>query len=234
VNVTCPDCRSIFRIDPAKVPTAGVRTRCSVCGGVFAVASAGTRVDVPVSVPAGERADRVEATREAATANAGPAMPAEAAPTPRQQELAPMPGADAPPAPIATPSASAPAMPSAAPAPSSAPAASAASAPSASVPPAAPSVADAAPRRPVNPYLSNDPGQKARRLARALVSDLVAYNPQKREEGLRNGTLKELFRDEIRKSWEEYVEQVGSDASENSAHFQDALNDPLAAGRRVF
>lgn len=90
-----------------------------------------------------------------------------------------------------------------------------------------------APRR-VNPYLSNDPAQKARRLARALVSDLVAYNPQKREEGLRGGTLKELFREEIRKSWHEYVEQVGAPIAESTPHFQDALNDILAGGRRIF
>jgi hypothetical protein len=86
----------------------------------------------------------------------------------------------------------------------------------------------------VNPFLTNDPAQRARRLARALVSDLVAYHPEKREEGLRAGTLKELFRDDIRKSWQEYVEQVGGPLAESTPHFQDALNDILAGGRRVF
>ena len=37
MNVSCPDCRSIFRVDPAKVPPAGVRARCSVCGGVISI-----------------------------------------------------------------------------------------------------------------------------------------------------------------------------------------------------
>ena len=50
---------------------------------------------------------------------------------------------------------------------------------------------------PINPFLANDPNQKARRLARALVSDMVAYHPAKRDEGLQGGTLKQLFRDEI-------------------------------------
>jgi hypothetical protein len=86
----------------------------------------------------------------------------------------------------------------------------------------------------VNPYLSNDPGQKARRLARALVSDIVAYHPQKREEALRTGAIKQLFREEIRKSYEEYVEQVGRSVAESTSHFQDALNDVLAGGRKVF
>jgi hypothetical protein len=65
------------------------------------------------------------------------------------------------------------------------------------------------PRPPINPFLANDPNAKAKRLARALVSDIVAYFPQKKEEGLRDGTLKQLFREEIKKSYEEYVEQVG-------------------------
>lgn len=89
-------------------------------------------------------------------------------------------------------------------------------------------------RKPINPFLANDPNQKARRLARALVSDMVAYHPTKREEGIQAGTLKQLFRDEIKKSYEEYVEQVGREFAESTMHFQEALNDVLAAGRKVF
>jgi hypothetical protein len=89
-------------------------------------------------------------------------------------------------------------------------------------------------RRLINPFLRADPSQRARRLARALVSDLVAYHPQKREEGLRDGTLRQMFREEIKKSYEEYVEQVGRDVAEGAPHFQDALNEILAGGRRLF
>ena len=89
-------------------------------------------------------------------------------------------------------------------------------------------------RAPINPFLANDPNQKAKRLARALVSDIVAYHPQMREQGLRDGTLRQLFRDEIKKSYEEYVEQVGKELADGTAHFQDALNDILAGGRQLF
>jgi hypothetical protein len=89
-------------------------------------------------------------------------------------------------------------------------------------------------RAPINPFLANDPNAKAKRLARALVSDIVTYFPQKREEGLRDGTLKQLFRDEIKKSYEEYVEQVGRDFAESTTHFQEALNDVLAGGKKLF
>lgn len=89
-------------------------------------------------------------------------------------------------------------------------------------------------KRPLNPFLANDPNQKAKRLARALVSDMVTYLPQKREEGLRNNTLKALFKEEIKKSFEEYVDQVGREFAENTTHFQDALNDVLSGGPKIF
>jgi hypothetical protein len=89
-------------------------------------------------------------------------------------------------------------------------------------------------RKPINPFLANDPNQKAKRLARALVSDMLAYHPGKRDEGLANGTLKQIFREEIKKSYEEYVDQIGRDFAESSTHFQDALNELLAAGKKMF
>ena len=89
-------------------------------------------------------------------------------------------------------------------------------------------------RAPINPFLANDPNQKAKRLARALVSDMVAYQPQKRDEAVRNGTLKQVFREEIKKSYEEYLDQVGKEFAEGTTHFQDALNEILAGGQKMF
>ncbi len=89
-------------------------------------------------------------------------------------------------------------------------------------------------RAPINPFLANDPNAKARRLSRALISDLVTYFPQRRDEGVRDGTLKQLFREEIKKSYEEYVDQVGREFAESTTHFQEALNDILASGQKVF
>jgi hypothetical protein len=89
-------------------------------------------------------------------------------------------------------------------------------------------------RTPINPFLANDPNAKAKRLARALISDLIVYFPQKKEEGVRDGTLKQLFREEIKKSYEEFVEQVGKEFAETTTHFTDALNDILADGQKLF
>ncbi len=141
-------------------------------------------------------------------------------------------GADAPaqaaaavsavPAPVPA-SAATEAAPAAAPMP--APAAPAAAAPAAAAQPRA-----GAP----SPFGASDPASKARRLARALVSDIVTYHPDRREAALRDGTLKREFKEEIKKSWEEYVQQVGQETAQGTTFFRDALNDILARGQRVF
>jgi hypothetical protein len=86
----------------------------------------------------------------------------------------------------------------------------------------------------INPFLANDPNAKARRLARALISDLITYFPAKRDEGIRDGTLKELFKEEIKKSYQEYSDQVGKEFAESTDHFRNALNEILAGGNQVF
>jgi hypothetical protein len=90
------------------------------------------------------------------------------------------------------------------------------------------------PLRPVNPFLVQDPKQKARRLARALISDMLVYHPEKRQQGIRDGTLPQLFKDEIDKSWLEYTEQVGKEMAESTPFWTDALNEILAGGKKLF
>jgi hypothetical protein len=89
-------------------------------------------------------------------------------------------------------------------------------------------------KRPPPSFGSTDPAQKARRLARALVSDIVTYHPERRDTALASGTLKREFMDEIKKSWEEYVEQVGADLARSTPHFREALNEILAKGHAIF
>ncbi len=411
MNVSCPECRSVFRVDPSKVPATGVRARCSVCGGIITVGAGGSideefgaaqpatqpekvRSAAPVAAPAEPVRDvfapdafAATDTRSAAEANvpeapesapvathpitdaitrevtaeeqASDAAEATASePTPAEQSavavavdvrpveapafdepVAEAPTIEAPieaiaaeapavepaafaappaetppvattteptpvaPAPVVAPPRPAPPVfarsltppasvqpplrrapigpasaPSSAPRPPLSPRpsgtgpiaairSSAASPPPPSMPPrpamappssvarpaftpppptpqpqsplplAQTSTATSTPstvRTPINPFLANDPNAKARRLSRALISDLVTYFPQRREEGLRDGTLRELFQEEIKKSHEEYIDQVGREFAESTTHFQDALNEILAAGRKMF
>ncbi|HEU4882667.1 MAG TPA: hypothetical protein VFT45_10490, partial [Longimicrobium sp.] len=87
---------------------------------------------------------------------------------------------------------------------------------------------------PRSPFGAADPNAKARRLARALVSDIVTYHPERRDKALADGTLKREFMDEIKKSWEEYVGQVGTESARSTPHFRDALNEILAKGQTLF
>jgi hypothetical protein len=90
------------------------------------------------------------------------------------------------------------------------------------------------PLRPVNPFMVQDPKQKARRLARALISDMLVYHPEKRQQGIRDGTLPQLFKDEIQKSWLEYTEQVGQELAQSTPFWTEALNEILGGGHKLF
>jgi len=81
-----------------------------------------------------------------------------------------------------------------------------------------------------------DPTDKAKRLARVIVSVMTIYNADLHESALAKGTLKEDFQEEIEKSWKEYVEQVGADMGEGDGQefWRQALNDVLAKGEQLF
>lgn len=81
-----------------------------------------------------------------------------------------------------------------------------------------------------------DPKDKAKRLARVLVSDMIMYNAERHQSALAQGTLQQDFEEEIEKSWKEFVEQVGEEMAEGEGrqYWTDALNDILAKGEKVF
>jgi predicted Zn finger-like uncharacterized protein len=183
MNVSCPQCSTTYRVDPAKVPSAGVDARCSNCSGVF-------RVSSEVSHSGQEETLTPTAQTARSLESAAPAAPA-ASETPPE-----------------------------------------AAAEGGSV--AVESAAAAPATRPASPFGATDPRARAKRLARALVSDIVVYHPERRDRSRREGTLRQEFREEIRKSWEEYVAQVGSGFAKETPFFRDALNEILAGGERVF
>lgn len=75
---------------------------------------------------------------------------------------------------------------------------------------------------------------RAQRLARVLVSDIVMYNKEKRDQALIDGRLMAVLSDEIKKSWELYKEKVGNELAKSTNYFKDALNEILADGQQVF
>src|SRR5438128_878953 len=276
MNVTCPSCEPVYRVDPAKVPAGGVRARCAVCSNVFAVGNAAEtsatapRAVMAASAPAGAAVTPPAAAPVFTPATTAPRTPPAPPPppaappgppparrptpappaTPPRPPVAPPVGAPvrplaAPPVSAPVPRAAPPASPVVAPAapprPAPAPAPSApAAAPRAAAPPVAPAAGGpplqrkTGPLRAVNPFLVQDPKQKARRLARALISDMIVYHPEKRQQGIRDGTLPQLFKDEIEKSWLEYVDQVGAELAQSTPVWSEALTEILAGGGKVF
>lgn len=79
-----------------------------------------------------------------------------------------------------------------------------------------------------------DPHDRAKRLARVLVSDMLTYHPARYEEAVAQGTLREQFDEEIRLSWAEYEDQVGRDLAESTDYFVRALNEILARGEKLW
>jgi predicted Zn finger-like uncharacterized protein len=283
MNVACPECRSLFRVDPAKITNTALRARCSLCGAIIPVGESvnwgddigapaeSAAVAPPMSMGVSPTPSRSPAVARGTDSDSGlgpsgrpltPPFSAPISPAPQAERDAvagvrnspltprslpelgrlsaeagsPRPQSPAFGAPLAPP----PRKPTLTPITGAGPivpmTGDTATAAPVNRTPSGPAVVGGEPsaRPPINPFLANDPNQKARRLARALVSDMVAYHPSKREDGLRGGTLKQLFREEIKKSYEEYVEQVGREFAESSTHFQDALNDVLAGGRKIF
>jgi predicted Zn finger-like uncharacterized protein len=262
MNIRCPHCQTLFRVDPARVPAHGIRARCARCGGTFQIPGSAAAGATPAARrPAEAEAEGVrkaEAVRkrdaeavETPVPAAGPdpgilrqsegvveagssGPPQPAAPEPRHKP-APVPGPPeviAPKVPAEPAARSRPqAEPEPQPEPAAPPASGSASAP---LPPAA-AAAGAAGARAAKPVFgSRDPNARALRIARALVSDIVAYHPDRRKKALAAGTLRAEFRDEIMKSWEEYVAQVGQELAKSTPYFRQSLNEILAQGQNVF
>jgi predicted Zn finger-like uncharacterized protein len=76
--------------------------------------------------------------------------------------------------------------------------------------------------------------ERAKRLARVFVSDILVYNQEKRDRGLASGDLMTVLGPEIKKAWEAYKEKIGSEVTESSEYFRTALNQILADGQQVF
>ncbi len=76
--------------------------------------------------------------------------------------------------------------------------------------------------------------EKNRRLARALVSDILVYNRDARDKALAEGTLVQTLGQEIKKSWELYKEKVGPEVASSTNDFREALNEILADGQKIF
>lgn len=257
ITVTCPSCSTAFPVDPAKIPEGGVNARCSSCGDVF-------RVEKPVEPEPLPTLEDLAPDEPAVAPQAPPAQPPAAPepPAPPVEATTPPPEPPAvtePPAgqPGTDPFAQAAPFEQAAPEEVDTPLPEEAAEPlptlesdDASTAPApqppAPAEGEPQPEEAVAEtsapavqgftFGKRDPKDKAKRLARVLVSDMIMYNAERHQSALAQGTLQQDFEEEIEKSWKEFVDQVGEELAhgEGRQYWKDALNDILAKGDEVF
>ena len=67
----------------------------------------------------------------------------------------------------------------------------------------------------------------ARRIARAVVSDIALYNAKKVEEGIGNDTLFDLLREEIEEGRIYYLSRIDPEIARSTNFFNFALVDVL-------
>ncbi|MGB9720497.1 MAG: zinc-ribbon domain-containing protein [bacterium] len=223
--VECTNCHSKYNIDQNKIPATGVKVRCPKCQNVISITK---EIPQPTPVP-----EPTQVETPVQTPKVEPPQPPSVEPPPPPQVEPPSAPKDEvqvaektpepiPPEPAVSPPA--PEMPE----------------PPIAEKPETPEPEVETVTKPVTPppvEMSEEEKkwhERARRLAKALASDLVLYNQAKVEQGLRDGTLIQLLGTEIKRSWEYYCQQIPKHIIENSDYFKEQLNKVVGKGKEIF
>ncbi len=78
---------------------------------------------------------------------------------------------------------------------------------------------------------SKDPDERAKRLARLIVSDIIIYNQDKIVEGIKEDTLFDLLKEDIEVGRAYYEKNIDPAITERTAYFNHALVNILIKGR---
>ena len=209
MQVRCPSCRSAYRLDAARVPESGVRVRCPRCAHVFRLRATPPPPGAWSEALPGIERDLREPPRLPSRPGSGTRReaPEHSAPPERRVwnpgaehtlQLDAGPPETGPPPQLETP-----------PFRQGQRHLTTAGPPSQATPaqrgPAAPVEAT---RPPAQDAEAKRAQERARRLARVLVSDILVYNQEARDRALREGNLMSALGVEINKAWELYKSKV--------------------------
>ena len=78
---------------------------------------------------------------------------------------------------------------------------------------------------------SKDPDERAKRLARLIVSDIIIYNQDKIVEGIKEDTLFDLLKEDIEIGRAYYEKNIDPAVAERTDYFNHALVDILIKAR---
>jgi hypothetical protein len=76
-----------------------------------------------------------------------------------------------------------------------------------------------------------DPHERAKRLARLIMSDIILYNQEKIAEGIKNDTLFEVLEDVLEEGRRYYDRNVDPTVAAQMDYFNLAVVDILVKGR---
>jgi len=207
--VECSSCHSKYNVDESKIPATGVKVKCPKCQNVILI-----KKEIPKLIPETPQVDF-------------PPPPSKVEPpAPPEVELPPTPKIETP------KQVSVPEPPVSPPSEKEIP-----EPPVVKCPDTSQVEVVSKPVPPPQPEMSEEDKkwhERARRLAKALASDLVLYNQEKVEQGLRDGTLVQLLGAEIKRSWEYYCQQIPKHIVENSDYFREQLNKIVGKGKEIF
>lgn len=91
--------------------------------------------------------------------------------------------------------------------------------------PAAPAPAMAAPAPAAIPSGEQTLHDEAKKFARIIVADIALYNQKAIEEGLENGNIEELLKDDMMEAERIYKQRVSKEIREKSDYLKDALRE---------
>jgi len=76
-----------------------------------------------------------------------------------------------------------------------------------------------------------DPHERAKRLARLIINDIVLYNQNKVVDGIKNDTLFQVLEDELTEGRKYYDKNVDPAVAAQADYFNLAIVDVLVKGR---
>lgn len=65
----------------------------------------------------------------------------------------------------------------------------------------------------------------AKRLARLIISDIALYNQKRIQEGIRNGTIREVLKDELEEGHKLYRSRIPSELYDGTNYYEEAISD---------
>ncbi|MEO0155724.1 MAG: zinc-ribbon domain-containing protein [candidate division WOR-3 bacterium] len=207
--VECTHCHSKYNVDEHKIPASGVKVKCPKCQNVILIKK---EISQPVPEP-----PKIEVPPPPPKVEPPPSPKVEPPPTPKVEAPTQV---SVPEPPVTSP-----------------PETKIPEPPTVESPTTSQVEVISKPTPSPQPEMSEEDKkwhERARRLAKALASDLVLYNQEKVEQGLRDGTLVQLLGAEIKRSWEYYCQQIPKHIVESTDYFREQLNKIVGKGKEIF